>query len=315
MKRTSFSPEEPRAPKPISLMRPRTQTSSISRPSRRPGIALHINLLQSFLHIVKQLGSPMDVVRSDVLLSFEVLSSTKRHVVRQFAWVSAVSARAGALKPEQTFVLAEVGDCGHVGEGVHRFDGLYLDLALEPYVQCKKEYLPAPPDEPPVGRLRMFVSDSWAFHLLSVFDDHPGLFAGQVVINKLQFQDCTPRRVRVVGFDANFQRVLVSADGFLEGLQHDSDVHEAADPMLDGAGDDAGPSAGSGMDFLALLDDTDTGPTPAPAKRRKKSQTVSQGLDVPPAPENASLFALFRRFRHELCGGFGHEFVFLQWWD
>ncbi|CAE7395126.1 unnamed protein product, partial [Symbiodinium sp. KB8] len=197
-------------------------------------IALHINLLQSFLHIVKQLGSPMDVVRSDVLLSFEVLSSTKRHVVRQFAWVSAVSARAGALKPEQTFVLAEVGDCGHVGEGVHRFDGLYLDLALEPYVQCKKEYLPAPPDEPPVGRLRMFVSDSWAFHLLSVFDDHPGLFAGQVVINKLQFQDCTPRRVRVVGFDANFQRVLVSADGFLEGLQHDSDVHEAADPMLDG---------------------------------------------------------------------------------
>ncbi|CAE7350608.1 unnamed protein product [Symbiodinium microadriaticum] len=277
-------------------------------------IALHINLLQSFLHIVKQLGSPMDVVRSDVLLSFEVLSSTKRHVVRQFAWVSAVSARAGALKPEQTFVLAEVGDCGHVGEGVHRFDGLYLDLALEPYVQCKKEYLPAPPDEPPVGRLRMFVSDSWAFHLLSVFDDHPGLFAGQVVINKLQFQDCTPRRVRVVGFDANFQRVLVSADGFLEGLQHDSDVHEAADPMLDGAGDDAGPSAGSGMDFLALLDETDTGPTPAPAKRRKKSQT-----DILDDPElqgilGADNIAELKR-AIETCTATGAEIADDKWMD
>ncbi|CAE7247237.1 unnamed protein product [Symbiodinium sp. CCMP2592] len=216
-------------------------------------IALHVNLLQSFLQIVKQLGSPMEVVRSDVLLSFEVLSSTRRHVVRQFAWVSAVSARAGALKPEQTFVLAEVADCGQIGEGMHRFDGLYLDLCFEPHVQCKKEYLPAPPDEPAVGRLRMFVSDSFAFHLLSVFDDHPGLFPGQVVINRLLYEDCTPRRVRVVGFDANFQRVLVS-------VGHGSDVHEAADPMFDGAGagrDDAGPSAGSDMDFLALLDDND----------------------------------------------------------
>ncbi|CAE7251721.1 unnamed protein product [Symbiodinium natans] len=246
---------------------------------RLPGIQLHRNLLAAFLEIVGLYASPTATVQADVLLAFEVFSSARprRHVVRQYAWLTAVSSRAGALKADQVFVLAEISEPFQFGAGPGRFDNMLLDLAFEKYVDCQKDYLPVPAGERRVGRLQTLLSDAFAFHLLSLFDDE-NMSPSTVVINKLLFQDISPKQVRVTGLDTSFQQAVVTVDG--DAGQDDSEV--AGEPLMEPGQpeeyDDA--RAGDGVDFLSLLDDG-AGPDLPPTKRRRTRRTSVQ----PPGEE------------------------------
>ena len=216
----------------------------------------------------------MAAVQADVLLAFEVFSPAmpQRHVYRQYTWLTAVSARAGALKPDQVFVLAHVPDAGQCGVGQSRFDGMLLDLTFEKYVRCKKDYLPIPAGETPVGRLMMFLSDPFASHLLSVFDEH-NMSPTTVVINKLLFEDVTPKRVRVTGMDLSFEQIVVTASG--TSHQDESEgppVGQPADGPLMEPSDADQPDAADAMDLLSLLDGGSEPPTAPPAKKRKTRQ-------------------------------------------
>ncbi|CAE7838142.1 unnamed protein product [Symbiodinium necroappetens] len=214
-------------------------------------IALHCNLIKAFVQIVKGHGQPLDAVRADIVCSFEVFDTSKRKLVREFAFVTAVSARSGVHKPEQVFVFAdEVGRENLAVEGERdRFTGLLLDLRTLPYVQSHQEYLPASSTTARVGRLHMLSSDAFAHHLLSAFDE-VGLTSFEVVINKLSFHDRTPRRVCISGCSPGFTRVLVRADG-TDGEYGDGDDGDGKSDAPENAPADP---LGQDFDYLSLLD-------------------------------------------------------------
>ena len=117
----------------------------------------------------------------------------KNKLFREFAWLTAASARSGVHRPNQVLALTEeVGRCELGGER-DRFTGRLLDLRTLPRIQCLHEYIPSATDAS-CGPLHMLSADAFAGHLLSAFDE-VGLKPGQVVINKLDFRDLSPRRV------------------------------------------------------------------------------------------------------------------------
>ena len=103
---------------------------------------------------------------------------------------------------------------------------------------------------------------------------------GQVVINKLLYQDLSPRRVRVVSVAPDFERILVEA-----GVRMDSVDQGHADDNRDGC-DDGREAAGRGavclaaadfdfVNFMALLggDDETSSKQPEPQPKRRKKST------------------------------------------
>ena len=248
---------------------------------KRQGIHLHCNLMKAFLQIVQCYGQPLDAVRADIVCSFEIFDTSRRKLVREYAFVTAVSARSGVHKPEQVFVFAdEVGrENLEVQAAGDRFSGLLLDLRTLPYVQSYREYLPASTAGAREGRLHMLSSDAFAHHLLSVFDEF-GLTPLQVVINKLDFHDRSPRRVCISGCSPGFTRVLVRADG-VDGEAGDG----ADDDGKNGASEDA-PAGGQDpsepdFDFLSLLDQEmaevkDSGEPAARSRKRRKTTPAVQ---------------------------------------
>ena len=232
-------------------------------------IALHSKLQDSFLEIVRRHGSPMDTVRADVLCLFTVVASTRKHVARQFAWLTAVSARSGAQKPQQVFVLAEPANAIICQGFQNEFRDLLLDLSFETYVHCHKDYLPVPEDGDRKGRMRMFVADAFAHHLLNLFEG-TGYRPEQVVVHKMLFEDITPVRVRITSIDPGFERLLVEASSTTADVPDESLPEEPA------------PIVGEAMDFMHLLDDPDVD-VARPTKRRR--QTRPKAADAAQDPE------------------------------
>ena len=211
--------------------------------------------------------------------------------MREYAWLTAASARSGVHKPDQVFAFAdEAGREEPISEGADRFSGILLDLRPLAYVQCCQEYLPPSNASAAVGRLDMLSSDAFAYHLLSVFDE-AGLTPYQVVINELDFHDQTPRRVCVKGC-SDFQRILVSASRAVQGAAGDDADGEGND-----GNDDDGPASvpdgnsapvADGFDFLALLDpeaDRGSSSTAAARSRKRRKTTPASRDDQRPEPE------------------------------
>ena len=272
-----------------------------------PGISLHCRLVNAFTGMVQSYANPTAAVRADVLCCFEVIATTRRTVARHYAWLTAASARSGALKPEQVFVLAdEVGREEAQGlagaNAADRFSGLLLDLSCLPHVRSLKTYLPAPEDAVTAGRLHMCLSDTFAHHLLSSFDEtEPPLLPGEVVVNKLLFRDRTPRRVCVAGIDPDFARIRISAvgaDARVDEQEHEENgnADEAARALQEPAAS-SDPFA-DGFDFMSLLDQdsqdasdpaTESGGPDGPQAKRRRTQAPSARAPAakPTQPEPA----------------------------
>ena len=232
-------------------------------------------------------GNPLEAVRADILCCFEVLDAARKYLLREFAWVTAVSARSGVLKPEQVFVTAhEAGLCSNVAQA-DRFSGRLLDLTTLPPLECP-QYLQASNDvSTTCGRLQMFSADAFAFHLLNMFDDadsDANLRPGQVVINKLLFQDITPRRVCVVSSAPDFERILVGADATDHPRGADEEADSGCDSGQEAVAAEVSDPSLPGFDFMALFEQAEETSSATPAaprpKRRKKEHPPAERFDA-----------------------------------
>ncbi|CAE7192429.1 unnamed protein product [Symbiodinium sp. CCMP2456] len=141
----------------------------------------------------------VEAARADLLCAFTVIDAAKRNIVREYAWVTAPSARSGVHKPDQVFVCADdvTSSFGSARDRpaavANAFAGLRLMLSTVPYVECKREWLPSTGDAgQPVGRLRMYTTDAFAFYLLGLLtspEDLTPRTPGEVVVDRLAFED------------------------------------------------------------------------------------------------------------------------------
>ena len=158
-----------------------------------------------------------------------------------------------------------------------------------PYVVREREWLPSTGDQgQPVGRLRMYTTDAFAFYLLSLLTS-PDLTprkAGEVVIDRLAFDDVSPQLVIVAGCHPDWSRIVATSRGVQESVQEE----QAAEPGGAIGGDDgdgrppaveegnADGNAANVFDFMSFLSDPNEasaaafGSSPPPRAKRRKTE-------------------------------------------
>lgn len=226
-------------------------------------------------------------MQSDVLCAFEVIDSAGgRHV--DYAFISAPSAQSGTHKPRQVFVCLDYKGVDlsnlepDLGPRASLFRGLLLELSTSKYWQPQNTvYYPEQPAK--VGRLRMYMSDAFAAHLLDmpILVDEK-LDAVEVSATVPLFQEILPGLVRILGVDNSMSSLLVKADHVMFGEQ---DANESDDLNLPSVVGAAIPISGE-VDLLQLLEQQSGCQTRAsdgkpPRKRTKTTKPVQ-----PPMPDD-----------------------------
>ena len=226
------------------------------------------------------MGGVQKVVQSDVLCRFEVEDSSGENF-RQYAFLTAPSARSGTHQAQQVFVLLGPvdWDLSVYEKGTSELAGLVLELQTLAYVSpMGSSHLPLQPEL--AGRLRMFTSDQFAAYLLDLpVRVDSSLDAVQVRAQLIYFQDILPRRVMVTGVGSTGCEMVATAES---APGNDGEEEPESDNGGDGDGDgdhchtdalndDAAPST----DLLSMLE-LELGVESAPKKRRKQRTTKKE---------------------------------------
>ena len=194
---------------------------------------------------------------------------------RQYAFLTAPSARSGNMKAEQVFVCLTPFDWDFSLNSQGSENGLVLQLQTlvfyEPPESC---HLPRQPEMS--GRLRMFTSDQFAAYLLDLpIKIDSELDAVEVNAFLMDFKDILPSRVLITGSDDSIPK-LTATETFSPLDQPDGDGSDSNSDQ-DGGGDVPKDTAGEGvqpevLDLLSLLESTESS-EPKQKKSRMKSSS------------------------------------------
>ena len=226
-------------------------------------------------------------MESDILIKFEVRDNMGE-TFRQYAFLTAPSARSGNHKEDQVFVCLQPVDWDF---DIHQASetssaGLILEIQSLPFIQ-PPIYCRFPPQPEMSGRLRMFTGDQFAAFLLDLpigVDSQRDPV--EVTASLMNFKDILPSRIVITGVDDNITGIIANAEYSPLSNPDQNDADDGSD-----SGQEDGDTQGQdnlGFDLLCMLEEQcgDEGTLGSRPKRPRKTKTKTSSKSEP-APDTS----------------------------